>query len=687
MKRLLCLCLILACLDVCAATRFWPGSAPCNGTLQACIDGSSAGDTVLVVTSTPIDETLSITKSMTLRRGPGHLPVLAQNRSINSTAFAPVVTIDGFRLIGGDITIQSDGAARPTIINNRLEGGPNGGGRIQVIKNTVNGSLELEISNNRLFEQQRPEGEPSIKVVSSAVTTGRITFNRVLSVQPLPGRGISVDLSPSHASSMVVFANRIEGAFAQGAIHLTSVQALSTGGTNTINMRALGNVAICPGASGAPGVGIYFAAGFAATYIVNMINNTVVGCSDTGLFVDSIVTGANVSGAVHNNLVAFNAWSVGISGNYVDDFSLTRNLVHGNLFNTLPPSATNTITSNPMLFSQELPRLNAGSPAINAGDALLIQIALSQAGVPQVDADGRRRTIGTGVTAVDIGAYEFGDRQDLVQKTLPAGNNLLGLGFAGEPNLRPQIAKVYNPVATGDTVSNPSPMAVFEFGEWFAYTMNGTTPQLAWLNVFVPGQQGAFGSSYLHSTSATNNNLSETRLSQTFLNSRRPDQAIVLASPVWQGGSENDRHTAMSYICDPDGSPAANCWVVTNLGMGENMPTEFGFHIYAQDRSPNAFVHQVEQSGSSSSSLHAHPILGNDPHRCARPIATPFLSPSAPANNAGFDFEHDQQRAWSLFSYGGNFPLGAEFFIFVDEREFEECVLGRQDSIFADRFQ
>ena len=93
---------------------------------------------------------------------------------------------------------------------------------------------------------------------------------------------------------MVVFANRIEGAFAQGAIHLTSVQALSTGGTNTINMRALGNVAICPGASGAPGVGIYFAAGFAATYIVNMINNTVVGCSDTGLFVDSIVTGANV---------------------------------------------------------------------------------------------------------------------------------------------------------------------------------------------------------------------------------------------------------------------------------------------------------------------------------------------------------------------------------------------------------
>ena len=74
---------------------------------------------------------------MTLRRGPGHLPVLAQNRSINSTAFAPVVTIDGFRLIGGDITIQSDGAARPTIINNRLEGGPNGGGRIQVIKNTV----------------------------------------------------------------------------------------------------------------------------------------------------------------------------------------------------------------------------------------------------------------------------------------------------------------------------------------------------------------------------------------------------------------------------------------------------------------------------------------------------------------------------------------------------------------------
>lgn len=684
-RLLIILFLLLFSVTGHTVTRTWPGAAPCNSSLQACIDGSAANDTILVASNGPIDESLVINKSLVLKAAPGFRPALAPARSISSQFNAFNLTIEGFRLTDGSINLAVDGAAVTTIRNNRLSasaGGP--GGRIRVHKASVNGSLNVDVSNNVIDRLAALPADSAIEVISSAVTTGLVAFNRIRATGPGEGKGINLDIGPSHASDIKAFANRIEGRFDAGAIRLTSQQALSTGGVTTQTMRAISNVVICPGATQGFPSGIVFETYFAAGYQLRLFNNTVVGCGGDPIAVNQTVTGANVSGNIVNNLVAFNRYSVVVSGNYLDDFTIHRNLSHGNTFNAMPAGSTATITANPVLFSRSMPRLESGSPAINAGDAVAAQLEYAAAGLPHVDADGRRRNIGVGTTAIDIGAFEFGDRYSLARKTSPSGTNNMALGYAGEPNLRLQITKLYNPVSGEPEVENAAPAGVFELGEWFGYAIGAVLPQNAWLNVFAPGPQGSFNASYLHTTTVDNVNLSETWLSQGYLNSRLPDQAIVLATPVWLGGNQNPQHVAVGYRCDPLGSPGANCWIVTNQSLGANMPTGFGFNIYAQDRSPNAFVHRVEGPASGYSSLAYHHILGNDPHRCARPLATPRLGT---LNNSAFDFDYSSDGSWRLFNYAGAFPAGSEFNIFVDQRAFEECVLKSQDQIFSDRFQ
>jgi len=673
-------------LPVGAVTRTWPGAAPCDSTLQACIAGSANDDTILIASNGPIDEALTIGVRLTLRRAPGFRPRLAEGRSITAGPSAWRLTIEGLRLTGGSILASPAGPAEIRLIDNVLDAGVAGGGRIQVINDNVNNELDLEIVNNRLLGQRREDGLPVIRVVSSGLTTGHVSFNRIEAPDVLPGRGIDVDLGPSYASSVAVFNNRILGGFENGAIHLGSDEVLTTGSTNSLVLRAIGNAVSCPGRGIGETIGIRFATRFTASYNVQFLNNTVVGCSDTGITVDAIVGGSDVSGFLSQNLMAGNLYPASVSGNYAADFTFDRNLVHDNSFVGLPPSATNTVSADPLLFSNTSPRPGAGSPAINAANAALLQLVLAQAGLPQVDADGRRRTIGAGQFGLDIGAFEFGDRIDQVVKTSPVGNNLIALNLPSEPDARPQISKVYNP-APGTEVENADPMAVFELGDWFAYAMAATTPQGSTLNLFVPGVQSGFGSNFLHVSTAGNSSGPETRLSQTFLNGRGPDEAIVLATPAWQGGAENARFSGVTYVCDPAGSPGSQCWAVTNLGIGEVMPEGVGFHVYAQDPSPNAFRHRVGQTGLNNTRLDYHSILGNDPLRCARPQASVYLPNSGQAVNAAWDFEHDGVRAWSIFSYGGPLPASAQFNVFVDQRAFEECVLSRQDALFSDRFE
>ena len=50
-----------------AAQTTYPGAAPCDTTLQACINAASSGDIIQIATNAPIDETILIEISHWIR--------------------------------------------------------------------------------------------------------------------------------------------------------------------------------------------------------------------------------------------------------------------------------------------------------------------------------------------------------------------------------------------------------------------------------------------------------------------------------------------------------------------------------------------------------------------------------------------------------------------------------------------
>jgi len=64
----------------------WPGTSPCDGTLQACIDAAGADDSVEIATDGPIDEEILSYGSLDLQAASGFTPRFAFGRSITANS-------------------------------------------------------------------------------------------------------------------------------------------------------------------------------------------------------------------------------------------------------------------------------------------------------------------------------------------------------------------------------------------------------------------------------------------------------------------------------------------------------------------------------------------------------------------------------------------------------------------------
>ena len=81
-----------------AATLTFP-SAGCNSTLQSCIDGAVPSDIVEVATASPISESLTIDKSLTVRPAAGFSPVFDDFSAVtlsNQGQSENSITFEGF---------------------------------------------------------------------------------------------------------------------------------------------------------------------------------------------------------------------------------------------------------------------------------------------------------------------------------------------------------------------------------------------------------------------------------------------------------------------------------------------------------------------------------------------------------------------------------------------------------------
>ena len=139
-------------------TLTYPGSAPCDTTLQACIDGAASGDTIEMVTDTPIDESPTISKSLILTAGPGHHPAIGGGPSrdaltVNDGGGSAVdVTVTHIAFMNAEVDVSfdiwtgnkftlADSSVRHMENSNNADGvsinDGVGGAEVQLIHNTI----------------------------------------------------------------------------------------------------------------------------------------------------------------------------------------------------------------------------------------------------------------------------------------------------------------------------------------------------------------------------------------------------------------------------------------------------------------------------------------------------------------------------------------------------------------------
>jgi hypothetical protein len=296
--------------------------------------------------------------------------------------------------------------------------------------------------------------------------------------------------------------------------------------------------------------------------------------------------------------------------------------------------------------------------------------------LPLVDVDGMRRIIGSGPLPVDIGAYEFGHDSFVAEKTV-AGFNYVALDHAatnGQPTIRPQLTKNFS---INNTVDPYAIGAWYSSGFWHAFNQGQQTmPVGTAMNVFVPGAGTASGANYGHAATAANTTANKTRLNNGFLNGSF--HRIVLVTGNWDYSVYNDHHIAVGNDCL---APAPECWFIENQD-GASMPPNAAFNVYAQDPSPNAFVHTVAAHNrvpEGSETVLDHRLLNGI--GCAQVHVT---QGARVLNDHPYDVEYFAPR-WRIVNQDlGEIPLGAEFFVVVNARQVAAC---SGDLIFQDGFQ
>ena len=102
-----------------AATRLWPASPECPGTLQACADAAIDGDRIEIRSGAPIDENIIlINRSLTLTAADAVLPVFAAGRfiDIGSGTIGSNITfnVSRLKLVNGFVRLRYDGTGTAT---------------------------------------------------------------------------------------------------------------------------------------------------------------------------------------------------------------------------------------------------------------------------------------------------------------------------------------------------------------------------------------------------------------------------------------------------------------------------------------------------------------------------------------------------------------------------------------------
>jgi hypothetical protein len=436
---------------VARAVITWPGPAPCDATLQACIDAAPSGAIVEVATSGEIDEEISIQAPLTLRAQSGSAPSLGSGHNIfgSLATGSGTIHIEGFTIQGGEIAIVqlSTGTLTAEIVGNTIPVPRFGGPAIQIYTNQpAVGAVIATVAGNHLTIPDEPGGEShGIDISLYGLPDAGVTVSGNTISMGQNGQGGAIEIYG--LGSVDVIGNRVEGLGFDDGITYSAYG----GGT----VRIFDNVVRGQsGNSGEPAAILVDTNDQTTEAYVG--NNTLIG-NATAIFVTGRADlGGYLEGGVENNLITGSSHS-----GLLRDPSFTATVFDGyNLFDAnavdvgdseLPETpGPGSVLQPPLLDAAG--RLLPGSPGVDQGDTPFVPQDLS------ADVEGMPRIQGA---AVDIGAYELSEPAPVAAVTIGTPTSSSGFG---------------EDATTGWEFTLTSAVRVTAFGYWYDGYMNEGHP-------------------------------------------------------------------------------------------------------------------------------------------------------------------------------------------------------------------
>jgi hypothetical protein len=672
-RFLLALILWLFGFEALAAPTQWPGSSGiCNtALLQDCINGVGEGIGIEIITNVPINEDISINRSLDLSSATGYQARFATGRSIRGSSSGAddyTVMLSGIALTNGQVNFYhgSTGLANITVQDMDIQStsASNAAG-IQLSTSTSAGSASFVVYDNHLKVAVPGSLSAAIKIEHRG-NNGRsiVLFNQVEAIGEPTGWGILVDANQGGTPSAYIVNNTLRGRFGRSAIDI-SEGLFSESTPSTVTARVVGNVVIARNRLGG-GVSHTVTNG---TINTQVLNNTVVGANRSMQFVHWGIGGGgtatgSIAGPVENNLLVYGERGLLINPSLQTSIVENYNLIAGNNSNTYTPGANDVVTTDPQLLSLSNPRLKSSSPAINAGlgGRPLAIFSDPELGIGSVDADGLRRLKGG---LIDIGAYEYGDVSFMAraeprsssQNTFPIND----LRVNGVSTAHLFITGRYGP-ENSSTEVNPKPAGVYYgSGVWriFNQEIAAAIPNGTSYNVFLPAN--GFG---VLTSSAGSSPSAQLTLSDFALNR----DSIVFITSNWNPsgglGVYNNHTTAVDY--------ASPNWIIQNNDMVP-MLAGASFNVYAQDPSPNVFLHYA-RSGNTQGVVTRldHPLLNGVP--CAAILVTPAVGTHGD-NTFGTLYE-GSSGFWHIYNNSPIMPpmsISSKFHVLIDPAQVDYC--------------
>ncbi len=660
MKKFIVLIMTVMSLPA-AAFSFWPGgAAPCNTTLQACIDGSPNGEYIEIRTNGSINESIVATGSKSLVAGNGYKPKFSAGNNIMVYSNGGTVRVKGLTMLGGSLQVVGTGAPHSIYVTHNDVTHTNANvGSIRVY-NTSNDDINFDVSYNRVHTTFRntlsdPVGTISVyKTLGNGTATGRVYGNTVTAVG-IESRGIMLNELVGGGIDMNIIGNEIYGA-TQGGVYV-----LSEHNNSDIHAK-IGSNAFYRHDD------FYFPSGVHLEALdgdieAEIVNNSMI---ESRYGVDIIeVPGAMVDAYVYNNLVAY-----GITGFYFPAAATVThdyNLVYAVTGNTGYTPGPNALSVNPQIVGLQNARLRPASPAIDSAQSFAL-FALGSS--PFIDADGgiRMKKKGGGAAQLDIGAYESGDvfythvNNNISSSHISSLNHPDLNGDSGADDIH--ITSNWSHNGAAGPYNNDNEGVYYTGGKWRIF--NEGLLDIASNAAFNVVKFGATTNTFEHEVTAAGNNY-------TTINNSGLDGASQRILQVTQHytGTYNDHPPGVWY--------GFGKWNISNLDL-VNIPDGANYNVYYQEPSKSAWEHVATAANIISNwTVLDNPIINGVP--CAQVHVTQSASQGV-FNEHPVGVWYTGGR-WSVYNQDEvAMPEGAAFHVVVSPEQVAAC----SDLIFKDSF-